>query len=84
MIANLIRHRALHKSWQSYQANCQILRAQLGFNGVESSSPEICRGCLNYHGKSYGQNRATRSQLICALHPYGWRESPTCPDRREE
>ena len=33
-----------------------------------------CKGCLNYHGQRYGENR-----LICAIHPYGAEES-NCPD----
>ncbi|NET39509.1 MAG: hypothetical protein F6K19_47370 [Cyanothece sp. SIO1E1] len=28
--------------------------------------PKPCRGCLHYHGRSYGGNL-----LICAIYPYG-------------
>ena len=33
-----------------------------------------CVGCTNYHGHSYGGNL-----LVCAMHPYGWKEG-NCPD----
>ncbi|MBE9117861.1 hypothetical protein IQ249_18335 [Lusitaniella coriacea LEGE 07157] len=36
--------------------------------------PSACMGCRNYHGQMYGGNR-----LVCAMHPYGWEDSP-CPD----
>ncbi len=37
-----------------------------------------CVGCSNYHGHSYGGNL-----LVCAMHPYGWKNE-NCPDWETE
>lgn len=37
-------------------------------------TPQACRGCLHYHGRSYNG-----SHLICGMHPYGV-ETETCSD----
>ncbi|MBF2020665.1 MAG: hypothetical protein IGR93_11320 [Hydrococcus sp. C42_A2020_068] len=82
--ANLLRHRAISRCWHRHQSQCQILRAQLGFDRVESSRPLACQGCRHYHGKAYGLTRTTRIRLICGFHPYGWMEKEGCPDWQGE
>jgi hypothetical protein len=44
---------------------------------LEDQTPKVCRGCVHYHGRSYGGER-----LICAMHPYGV-EYDECGDREE-
>jgi hypothetical protein len=44
---------------------------------LEDQTPKVCRGCVHYHGRSYGGER-----LICAMHPYGV-EYEECGDREE-
>ena len=80
LTVNLLRQRTLHRRWHRYQSRCQILRSQLGFNQVEPDRPSTCIGCVHYHGKAYGQNRATRTRLICSFYPYGWTGEDNCPD----
>ncbi|GFE69471.1 hypothetical protein [Chroococcus sp. FPU101] len=80
LTANSVYQHTLYRRWHRHQAKCQILRSQLGFNQIESSRPTTCQGCIHYHGKAYGQNRDTRSFLICGFHPYGWTEAENCPD----
>jgi hypothetical protein len=36
--------------------------------------PEVCKGCMHYHGRVYGGNL-----LVCAMYPYGT-ESDQCGD----
>jgi hypothetical protein len=43
----------------------------------EDQTPEVCRGCAHYHGRSYGGER-----LVCAMHPYGV-DQGECGDREE-
>ncbi|HTL89749.1 MAG TPA: hypothetical protein VL134_10125 [Leptolyngbya sp.] len=64
--------------WHRQQRSQQILRSQQGFNEVEPSRPQACRGCANYHGVAYGYSR-DRVPLICGLHPLGW-DGSECPD----
>ncbi|WP_052055664.1 hypothetical protein [Myxosarcina sp. GI1] len=78
--ANLIRRQAAYRNWHRHKSQRYILRTQLGFAGLKSSRPQACIGCVNYHGQAYGQTLATRTKLICAIHPYGWLRSPYCPD----
>jgi hypothetical protein len=80
LTANLLRQRSLHKRWHRYQANCHILRSQLGFDNAQSERPTVCIGCDNYHGKTYGQTKETRNRLICGFHPNGWQGEGNCPD----
>ena len=84
LTANSLRLRTLHRHWHRYNSRCQILRSQLGFNQVESERPLVCRGCIQYHGRAYGQNRATRTRLICGFHPFGWMGEGNCPDWQGE
>ncbi|NJL87223.1 MAG: hypothetical protein HC886_16590 [Leptolyngbyaceae cyanobacterium SM1_1_3] len=46
------------------------------FSKQRDRQPEVCQGCLNYHGKSYGGNF-----LCCAIHPQG-PVAATCCDRK--
>ncbi|BAU12478.1 hypothetical protein LEP3755_30070 [Leptolyngbya sp. NIES-3755] len=71
--------KADYVNWHRQQSNRQILRSQQGFSEVESSRPKACRGCVNYHGVSYGYSRDRRTPLICGFHPFGW-EGSDCPD----
>ncbi|MGK7945098.1 MAG: hypothetical protein AB4058_11580 [Microcystaceae cyanobacterium] len=80
LTANLLRQRSLHKRWHRHQARCHILRSQLGFATAESDRPQVCIGCIYYHGKRYGQTRETRQRLICGFHPSGWEGDGDCPD----
>ena len=82
--ANLRSRQAAYRRWHRHQSKCYILRTQMGFERIESSRPLPCRGCTHYHGKAYGQTHATRTYLICGFHPYGWSESPPCPDWQAE
>lgn len=81
---NLLRQRSLHKRWQRHQAKCHILRAQLGFDMIDSDRPEVCLGCCHYHGQAYGQTKENRHRLICGFHPYGWTGAGNCPDWKAE
>lgn len=78
--ANLIRRQAAYRHWHRHQSQRHILRSQLGFDFARDSRPETCINCTNYHGKAYGQTAKTRKTLICAIHPYGWLQSSSCPD----
>jgi hypothetical protein len=78
--ANYRIRRLAHQQWHRGQSKQQILRSQVGFAETGSSRPAACQGCSNYHGLSYGMSRATRTQLVCAMHPYGWESSDRCPD----
>jgi hypothetical protein len=78
--ANLRYRQINYRHWHRHQSQSYILRTQLGFNRLDSSRPLVCIGCLNYHGKAYGQNKSDRTVLICGFHPYGWTASPPCPD----
>lgn len=40
-----------------------------------SQTALVCRGCRNYHGKSYGGR-----MLVCAIHPSGVGEETSCAD----
>lgn len=40
-------------------------------------TPQVCRGCCHYHGRTYGGER-----LVCAMHPYGV-DQDECGDRQE-
>jgi hypothetical protein len=33
---------------------------------LENQVPQVCQGCVHYHGRTYGGER-----LICGMHPYG-------------
>jgi hypothetical protein len=82
--ANILGNLAVSRRWHRDRSQCQILRAQLGFNKVDSSRPLPCQGCINYHGKAYGFNRANRTRLICGFHPYGWTSEGRCPGWQEQ
>lgn len=82
--ANWQRRRILQLGWRRYQSGSQILKAQLGFNGVKLTRPQACSGCRHYHGQAYGQIRSRRTRLICGFHPYGPLEEVSCPDWQEE
>ena len=73
------RQRA-YQRWHRSQRTRQILRSQIGFAEITPSRPAACVGCRHYHGQAYGLQRDHRETLICAMHPYGWEESPQCPD----
>lgn len=73
------RQRA-YQRWHQGQRKRQILRSQIGFTEVAPSRPAACMGCRHYHGQAYGLQRDSRERLICAMHPYGWSDSPQCPD----
>ncbi|HEY9907788.1 MAG TPA: hypothetical protein V6D18_09265 [Thermosynechococcaceae cyanobacterium] len=70
--------KADYAQWHRQESKRHILRAQLGFTDAPSSRPKSCRGCVHYHGLSYGRG-SDRSSLICGFHPYGW-QSDACPD----
>ncbi|MDJ0535379.1 MAG: hypothetical protein QNJ70_23325 [Xenococcaceae cyanobacterium MO_207.B15] len=78
--ANLIGRQNAYRLWHRHQSQSYILRTQLGFNGLKSSRPSSCIGCIHYHGKAYGQTLATRTTLVCGFHPYGWSATTPCPD----
>jgi hypothetical protein len=79
--ANYRCRRRAYEQWHRGQSKQHILRSQVGFKQDRSNSrPKACQGCINYHGIAYGTSRAHRSTLICAIHPYGWQDSPQCPD----
>lgn len=80
--ANLRRHQAIYRRWHRYQSQRQVLRVQLGFDLAQPSRPDVCNGCIHYHGKAYGQTQAKRTRLICGFHPYGWQGTGGCPDWR--
>lgn len=82
--ANYLLRRQAYQQWHRWQSKQQILRSQVGFRGLASSRPTACIGCLNYHGIRYGTAKATRTCLICAVHPYGWQENSPCPDWQGE
>ncbi|MBD2503943.1 hypothetical protein [Anabaena azotica] len=42
---------------------------------TEEPTPEVCSGCVNYHGLTYEGG----IKLICAIHPYGCKDE-YCPD----
>ncbi|MCU0570977.1 MAG: hypothetical protein MUF49_30970 [Oculatellaceae cyanobacterium Prado106] len=77
--ANDVFRRADHAQWHRQRSKQHILRSQLGFTSLTPSRPKCCQGCHHYHGIAYGYSRETRTMLICALHPYGWR-GEVCPD----
>ena len=72
----------MHETWHRQQSKEWILRAQLGFFDKTPSRPKPCMGCLNYHGKAYGNSKDKRTVLICGIHPYGWQAEGNCPDWR--
>jgi hypothetical protein len=78
--ANRLGLRSLRQRWHRYQSKCYVLRSQIGFERTEPSRPRACMGCCHYHGQSYGHIQAQRTQLICGMHPLGWREDMPCPD----
>ena len=78
--ANYLFIKQDHMRWRRLQSKQHILRSQVGFTDTTRSCPKVCQGCANFHGLSYGTNRETRTVLICAIHPYGWREEESCPD----
>jgi hypothetical protein len=78
--ANYFLRKAAYARWHRQQSKQHILRSQLGFSDVAPSRPKACLGCVNYHGIAYGYSKATRTVLVCGLHPYGWHGGNTCPD----
>jgi hypothetical protein len=78
--ANYRCRRRAYEQWHRGQSKQHILRSQVGFQDPSSNRPKACVGCVNYHGIAYGTTRAHRNTLVCAMHPYGWLESPQCPD----
>lgn len=78
--ANCRFHLRNYTRWRQLQSKTQILRSQVGFAETASTCPTLCQGCLNYHGLSYGTRQATRTLLVCAIHPYGWQQGVPCPD----
>jgi hypothetical protein len=78
--ANYRYRRRAYEQWHRVQSKQHILRSQVGFHDNSLSRPESCNGCGNYHGIAYGTSRLHRSTLVCAMHPYGWHDSPQCPD----
>ena len=78
--ANLIRRQTAYRLWHRHKSQSYILRTQLGFDRFKRSLPDCCVGCIHYHGKAYGQTLATRTELVCGFHPYGWTSSDSCPD----
>lgn len=78
--ANDLCRRRAYEQWHRGQSKQQILRSQVGFKDPTSSRPKPCQGCDNYHGIAYGQSKAKRQILVCAIHPYGWADSVPCPD----
>jgi hypothetical protein len=78
--ANLIRRQAAYRLWHRQQSQSYILRTQLGFDRLKNSRPDVCAGCIHYHGKAYGNTPTTRTILVCGCHPSGWSASTNCPD----
>lgn len=78
--ANDVFRRRAYQQWQRGQRKQQILRSQVGFRETALARPPACSGCANYHGLAYGTQRRSRTILVCAIHPYGWTDTPTCPD----
>jgi hypothetical protein len=72
--------RRSYQRWHRLQSKLQILRSQMGFARPVPTRPLPCQGCRHYHGAAYGTQRDRRIALICAIHPYGWRNTPVCPD----
>lgn len=77
--ANRARLEALDLRWRRLECDRQILKTQIGFASRSESAVSPCQGCANYHGKAYGMSEA-RQALVCAIHPFGWQQSSTCPD----
>lgn len=82
-----VYRRSRDRQRRQEQNQQQLLRAQWGFESHEKmtqrfTQPVACMGCANYFGRAYGYSRNTRSILVCAMYPDGWRESPHCPDWR--
>ena len=78
--ANFIRRQTTYRLWHRHKSQRYILRTQLGFDRLKSSRPDSCIGCIHYHGQAYGQTQASRTDLVCGFHPYGWTASNSCPD----
>lgn len=78
--ANYLFRRQAYQQWHRRQSKQQILRSQVGFNETGTARPKVCEGCLNYHGRSYGLSKTTRTPLVCGMYPYGWQESGACPE----
>ncbi|ASC72059.1 hypothetical protein XM38_030130 [Halomicronema hongdechloris C2206] len=78
--ANYLCRRRAYEQWHRAQSKQHILRSQVGFCERTTSRPPACQGCINYHGVTYGTSQATRTTLICAIHPYGWQQEGACPD----
>ncbi|MEB3213722.1 MAG: hypothetical protein VKL39_20405 [Leptolyngbyaceae bacterium] len=78
--ANYRARKVEYDRWHRYQSKIQILRSQLGFYEAKEARPAACKGCTHYHGIAYGQNRDTRTVLVCGFHPYGWQGESSCPD----
>lgn len=76
--ANACFRRSDHARWHRQQSKRHILRSQLGFSKPKTSRPEVCEGCIHYHGIAYGYGDQ-RSLLICGFHPLGWL-GELCPD----
>jgi hypothetical protein len=73
------RQRA-HQRSHHHQRKQQILRSQVGFGEIMAIHPVACTGCRYYHDQSASWQQDQRQTLICALHPYGWENSASCPD----
>lgn len=72
--------RRSYQRWHRLQSKLQILRSQVGFSRAVPTRPPACEGCHYYHGLAYGTQRDQRTPLVCAIHPYGWFNTPDCPD----
>ena len=79
--ANYLLRKAVFTRLHRQISKQHILRSQLGFKDVSSSSrPKACQGCKHYHGMAYGYSKATRVMLVCGFHPMGWDDESPCPD----
>ena len=78
--ANLVRRQSAYRLWHRQKSQSYILRTQLGFDRLTNSRPDCCVGCVNYHGRAYGNTLSNRTIFICGFHPSGWSASVTCPD----
>jgi hypothetical protein len=79
--ANYLLRKAVFTRLHRQISKQHILRSQLGFKEVSSSSrPKACQGCAHYHGMAYGYSKATRVMLVCGFHPTGWEAESPCPD----
>lgn len=80
--ANLALFKSLNHRWQRQDRQRQILRSQVGFGVKLETTTSVCHTCANYHGKTYGMTKDSRTVLICAIHPFGWDFNSHCPDWR--